>query len=43
MKKQYQEPKLEVIELTNEDIIVTSQYDPQGLFDDNNKFNWDWS
>lgn len=43
MKKQYQEPKLEVIELSNEDIIVTSQYDPQGLFNDNNTVPWNWS
>ena len=43
MKKEYQEPIIEVIELDKEDIIVTSQFDPDGLFNNDNKFNWDWS
>lgn len=31
MKKEYTNPTIEVIEVNNEDVIVTSSYDPENI------------
>ena len=47
MKKQYNKVEIEVISLMAKDVITASEqsynYDPDGLFENNNNDLWQWN